>query len=367
MSNTKSANLTIKNAEGLQLDDTPCGIIILWLGLLTACSTGKVSVVNHANIPVVYTHVFSPQSGISILGGSLHRTSDNEFVVAGGSDFAYRRMHMYKSTGYGTANVVWRMVQIFEDDSVWLCASHMTAVGATLYFSIVTGGHKSGSLYQSRIYKSIDNGESWQLFVTNTRYQIMLSGVRDHRGRIAVLLSEVPLTGWHLGNVNFGWLNPRSGRIETVSRMASMNDEPNSFPNETTFYRRSDGAIVALIRWGEAPHIPFVQPRISYDEGRTWRTFGPRWPGYAGQVSVCHNALGQLWAGGYHKVADYTAYTAIWQVNPETAEIIGTKYPFTQVAPLQVGNGQIYCDGLSANIYAAENNGVLHFAEILVE
>lgn len=327
--------------------------------LLVACAEKQDDIIKqNANTPIVSKYTFP-----GIDGGAITKTLNGTLLVGGGH--ANVGVDVFASTDNG---LTWSKRYTFPLVADKGGASTMITDGGIVYFSLESEVHNTGSQYHSAIWKSSDNGFTWVKVLDNDTYVISFSKVRDVSNRIAVSLNLVPqIGGYKQGIVDFGWFDPISETIEVVSRVATVGDEPGvvNDPSEGFYFRRpSDNAIIGAIRFGEAPYIPFLRLKVSLDEGLTWTTHDTKWAGYAGMASACVNSRGELWASGYYEPANEVAYSAVWQIDPESGAILQRLFPFTQEAGIRVGNGQIYCDNDSSNVFTVLMNGSLTFTQL---
>jgi len=322
----------------------------------TACGKNNNNFIA-ANINVLSEISLSIVAGEGVASGAMTKADDGSFIIASGSRDTMGRIFIFKSDSFGS--VVSDVINFYPRPA----SPHtMINVNGRIILNIETENHQSGSEYHSEILISDDNGDSFNQVKTDENYVYMFSSVFDSSGRVAVSLWHIPQSGYKNSIVDFGWFDPVTFETEVMSRLATVGDEPHNFPSEVFFYRRpSDQAIVAAVRWGEAPEIPFLKLKVSQD-GSAWADQGSVLYGYAGKASVCINAKGEMWGLSYLKTVNYVAHTVMWRLNPETGVIQETRYPYSQYGNEDVGNGQIYCDSSSDNLFIAVNNNGLTFS-----
>ncbi len=310
--------------------------------------------------------IVNPQTGRPLYFGAITKAPNGDIIVAGRAEEApIGDVIILSSSDHG---VTWVYRRSIIPTDVPIGMQTMVTVGSAVLLSIVSCIEATDGEIQSHIWRSDDSGITWTKVVRDTHYQWIFSRVLDSAGRVAVSLTYSPQAaglGYKYAITDFGWFDLTTNTIEITSRLASVGDQPGNFPSEVFYYRRpSDNALVAAVRWGESPEIPYLKLKISTDEGLTWSQTNIVWQGYAGLANACVNSEGELWATGYLKVADYTSFTVVWQIDPETGLILGTYFPFSQFTGVQVGNGQVYCDQDSPNLFLATGNGPLTFAEV---
>ncbi len=308
--------------------------------------------------------VVNPLTGKSLKFGAITKAPNGDFIVAG----VQAGLVVLSSSNKG---LTWTHRKTIRSSTAPVGPQTMITIGGSIFLNALTSVETFASETQSHIYRSDDNGETWDLVLTDTMNQLMFSPVFDNLGRAAISLTHSPLAGgmgYTKAHVDFGWFDASTNSIVNVSRLASAGDEPENFPSEIFYFRRPrDGALVAGVRWGESPGIPFIKLKVSRNNGATWYDSGITWPGFAGMASACVNSKGELWAAGYLKVADYTSFTVVRKIDANSLLVTGTYYPFSQTTGIEVGNGQLYCDGNDANVFLAINNGWLTFAEVVTE
>jgi len=265
---------------------------------------------------------------------------------------------------------IWTITQSFDSNGLDLLGlGKMVTVGNAMYLTVATGPYTIDGYYHTDVYKSIDSGVTWKKVYTNTQYTIMWNNTVIG-SQVAVALWGVPQSGYQNGYVDFGWYDISSENLIVSSRIASTNDfGDHNFPSETYIYARpSDNALVAIVRWGESPQIPYSRLKLSIDNGLTWTDTGIVWAGMAGNIIGCKTDDGQYWFAGYQEESRSKVSSTIWQSNPNSGSVYNFIYPFglsTDLVPSKglSGNGGIACHGktISALLGNTRGNGNLEF------
>lgn len=265
--------------------------------------------------------------------------------------------------------LTWTERQTISISSYEAWAYTMIAKGNDLYLSVMSEFCTSNATYQGRIYKSSDNGITWNLVFYTNQYAIQLSEVFDG-DKIGVALYQAlyPLD-YQDADVDFGWFNTSDNTLSGINRLSTHGDEgTGSFPSEIFFYKRPiDNGIVSGIRWGEYPDIPYLKLKISFDNGITWKPFGSQWSGYAGMANITV-FNGNYFCCGYFKPDISHAYSVIWQIDPNTGQILKTHYPFNDsYIGVWFGNGQL-CNKNDKIYFVLGNDemtfGIMEFSKI---
>lgn len=303
--------------------------------------------------------------------GSIAKADNGNIVVAGskytGSILGGIINHSLQcciavSTDNG---VSFSIVQTISDASYETWAYGMINKNGVLFLSVMKEYYTSNSTYQAQIWKSTDNGLTWNLVFSTSTYAIQMSNIFSGNTVAVALYKAVYPADYLTADVDYGWLDLVNNTLSVSGRLASHGDEGvGSFPSEIFSYQRpKDNAIIAAVRWGEYPSIPYLKFKISYDLGATWADFGMTWAGFAGMASVTKTLDGRFFACGYYKPDLATAITAVKEFDPDTVIVKSTWYPWgdNSVGTNWVGNGQITCDS-DGNLLLAEGNGSLHFA-----
>ena len=324
------------------------GKLILFILVATACSKTKIPKWNYATISPINVYAF-PNS----LSGSIGQVNGQIYVAAGaanGSIAVYKQDNGFKY-----------LQTLTNEYAASAAPSGFFEHESELYFSQVTVQHNNANLYQTTLWRLGVDG-IFQPQLHETQWQALPSRISTEYGHLFALL-VVPQAGYQYGYVQWGYFANNSFSVQgTLAEYESM------FPNETTFYTYN-GTVYAVVRHGESPHTPY-QTLKKFNNG-VWQPMldeagqAVKWQGYAGLVSVC-NIGSRYFAAGYHKVAEYTAWTAVWEFNPATGKLLHTWYPFSQKQGMEVGNGQMICNEAAQKLQLVQNNGPLTYFELLL-
>lgn len=296
----------------------------------------------------------------TLVTSSMVQADDGSYLCACTTNDTLWKVRVYKSTN----GINFTVVKTIEEASYKNMSNTMTKHNGNLYLSILRVDLPTASVYRSDIYKSIDNGGTWTKVFSSNDYGVSFSNVLNGN-KCAACLYHVPVTGYTNAYVDFGWYNFDTDNIEVITRLATTGDEAGTFPSEVFFYKKALGNIVACIRWGEYPQIPYIKLKESANNGVSWSSMGVTWDGYAGMANIAEKD-GIAYCCGYYKPSVQVAYTCIWIINKETGSIIKTHYPFGKVAvQVATGNGQIIT-GLDGQLYGCLGDGDQKFIRIKI-
>jgi hypothetical protein len=265
----------------------------------------------------------------------------------------------------------WQQSLSITDTKTLSVGSSITSNG-NVYISVGNESYETDSHDQVDVYKSVDNGQTFQLAMHFPYGYIQFSHIVQDT-KIALTATYVPAmpgtndgygneTGYMNAYVSFGWYDTATDTVQIVSRVATTGDQPNNFPSEVFMYQRaSDLGIVAVVRWGEAPNIPYEVLEVSLDNGQSFQNTSIVWQGIAGGLTGCTDSEARLWVAGYEEKSSSDVRSIIFQINPETGKILpGAVYPYDKnIEQGTQGNGGITCNG--TEVSALIGNGTINF------
>lgn len=226
----------------------------------------------------------------------------------------------------------WKIVKKMENIRPYT----LSVVKDIVYISAVFGT-TSGYIYQSK-----DKGQTWERICQADNYVIIVSDIcKNNKIVLGLYHEESDIMKRY---IDFGWLNLSSNKIQNIIRLATANDIPDEYPGEIDFIERGDGAYIAGIRWSDHPRQPFIQLKISYDKGQTWKVFGQIWQGMGGKMTFVKDNNENYYIGGY--VCEYVyKYTIAGKWDAYSGKAIEIIYPFGHGSYIEnKGNGQAFWD-----------------------
>lgn len=284
--------------------------------------------------------------------GSIAIAPNGDYVVAGNVDDTNGKI-ITSSDGK-----IWITRQLFSNNGLSIGLGRMITIGQSIYVTVASGPYTINGYYHTIVWKSIDNGITWLQVSVNTQYIIMWSHIVIGT-KVAVALYAVPQTGYKYAWVDFGWYDTSTDTVSYTSRLVTTGDQP-SFPSETFIYQRPvDGALVAIVRWGESPNIPYSMLYLSQDNGTTWTSMNVTWQGLAGNIVGCNSVNGEYWFAGYQEDSRANVSSAVWKIDPNTGNVQGMLYPLGAGIYGTKGNGGIACKGTEVDVLLG--NGTLQF------
>jgi hypothetical protein len=247
----------------------------------------------------------------------------------------------------------WETIYTIQENKS-ICPHTLYCIDDVLYLSSLYIYMKDAVL-ESSIFRSIDQGRTWEKLYTSNEYFLFLSNIKKNN-KIALGLYAWK-QNYMTNYMDFGWFNLNCKKIECIKRIVSAGDIPDEYTGEISMIEREDGAIIAAVRWADYPHTPFTQLMISYNNGNTWKFFGNRWY-MAGMLNVVTDSKGNYYFAGYWTEYDVYKYTVVGKWNQWTGNIIEIFLPFGKGGfRKNRGNGQCVWDYEEEVLIIFEANG----------